>query len=291
LLAVAPAAQADRAARLVDEERIARELRHVLVDQIEAARRVASDERVERLDVLPLAPRRPGHGSARRLGGRARRRGVALDDGHQRDAAVSQRQSFVGFHGRREARLGAGTERQQSVHAFLEPLGRDGRGGGDASSKRPALSPGAVSILASRCPSPTATGCPSPPPRPSRPSGSRKAWTGCCRSVPAPRRASRRPWKPTKDWRWLTAAARWWPSSRATPRRRARPPRRRAEPWPGRRGASGSTSRRSTRSSEATRRAASIWSTSTWRSSRAMRSSSTRRAARSAWAAGATASS
>src|SRR5262249_62071900 len=48
LLAVAPAAQADRAAGLVDEERIARELRHVLVDQVEAARRVASDESVER---------------------------------------------------------------------------------------------------------------------------------------------------------------------------------------------------------------------------------------------------
>ena len=131
LLAVAPAAQADRAARLVDEERIARELRHVLVDQIEAARGFSSDERAQRLDVLPLAPRRPGHGSARRLGGRARRRGVALDDGDQRDAAVSQRESFVGFHGCREARLGAGPERQQPVHAFLEPLGRDGRRGGD----------------------------------------------------------------------------------------------------------------------------------------------------------------
>src|SRR5712664_1278737 len=47
-------------------------------------------------------------------------------------------------------------------------------------------------ILALPWPSATATDCPSPPHRPSPPSDSRTAWTGCCRTAPAPRSASRR---------------------------------------------------------------------------------------------------
>ena len=43
LLAIRPPREADRAARLVDEQGVARELRHVLVDQGEATRGLAGD--------------------------------------------------------------------------------------------------------------------------------------------------------------------------------------------------------------------------------------------------------
>jgi hypothetical protein len=83
LLAVGPAGEADGAAGLVDEQRVAREVLHVLVDQLEAPGRVAADERAQRLDVLPLPPCRAGRGLACAGGGRARRRRVADRDRHE----------------------------------------------------------------------------------------------------------------------------------------------------------------------------------------------------------------
>ena len=103
----------------------------MLVDQIEPARSLSSDEGAQRLDVLPLAPGRAGDRVARLFRGDARRRGIALGHGEQRGARVRHRERLVGVQRRREALLGADTERQQLVHAFLEALGRDGRRGRD----------------------------------------------------------------------------------------------------------------------------------------------------------------
>src|SRR4029434_59631 len=51
LLAIAPAREGDRIARLVRHHRVARELADVLVDEGQPARRLPRDERAQRLDV------------------------------------------------------------------------------------------------------------------------------------------------------------------------------------------------------------------------------------------------
>ena len=74
------AAEPDGAARLVDEQRVARKFLHVLLDLRQAARRFAAGDRGERLHVLPLAPRHPGRQAAGPLDRRLRRGAVALEE-------------------------------------------------------------------------------------------------------------------------------------------------------------------------------------------------------------------
>jgi hypothetical protein len=68
LLAVGAARECDGAARLVDEEGVARKVSHVLVDERKAARRLPCEEGVHGLDMLPLAPGRARHVRASPLG-------------------------------------------------------------------------------------------------------------------------------------------------------------------------------------------------------------------------------
>ena len=111
LLAIARAREADRAAGLVDEHRVAWELRDVLVDEVEAACRLAADQRAERLDVLPLTTRGARHDLARLVDCRARRGRIAMSDGHEGDARVRQRETLVRLHRRRERIVGTGAVR------------------------------------------------------------------------------------------------------------------------------------------------------------------------------------
>src|SRR6185503_3642803 len=131
LLAIAPAGQGDRAARLVDEHRVAGELLHVLVHQREAARGLARDEGADRLDVLPLAPGGAVHGLAGAPGGGPRGRAVALHRGEKREPHVSQGQPLVGRERGREALLGSGAVGEEIVHALLEAVEGGGRRRGD----------------------------------------------------------------------------------------------------------------------------------------------------------------
>src|SRR5438046_1060436 len=90
---------------------IAWALRDVLVDEVEAARRLAADQRAERLDVLPLTPRGARHDLARLVDCRARRGRIAMSDGHEGDARVRQREPLVRLHRRRERIVGTGAVR------------------------------------------------------------------------------------------------------------------------------------------------------------------------------------
>ena len=63
-LAVRAAAQADAAAGLIHQERVARELRHVLVDEGKPARGLTADQRRQRRHVLALAPAGARHALA-----------------------------------------------------------------------------------------------------------------------------------------------------------------------------------------------------------------------------------
>src|SRR5262245_43397324 len=131
LLAVAASGEADGAAGLVDQQRVARKLRDVLVDETEAAAGLARDQRAQRRDVLPLAPRGSSHGLARLAGRRSRRRRVALGDGEQRRARVSQGEPRVGLDRGREICIRSRPVREQTVHAFLESIEGDLRRRGD----------------------------------------------------------------------------------------------------------------------------------------------------------------
>ena len=129
LLAVGAAGEADGAAGLVDEQRVARELRHVLGDQVEPAARLAADQRAQRVDVLALAPGGAGDRLARPPHRGPRGRRVAVGHGHQGQAGVRDRESVVRLQGRRERLLDAGSVGQQPVHAVLKAFGGTRRRG------------------------------------------------------------------------------------------------------------------------------------------------------------------
>src|SRR5690242_19259786 len=131
LLSVGGAGQGDRAAHLVHQHRVAREILHVLVGQREAPRALAAHEGVEGLAGLALPPRRAAHRLPRAGHRGARGGGVARDEGQQGPAGVRHREAGVGLHRLGEPRLALGAIGQQVVHAFLEALEGDGRVGGD----------------------------------------------------------------------------------------------------------------------------------------------------------------
>ena len=134
LLAIRPPREADGAAGLVDEQCIARELRHVLVDESEAARGLAADERGQRLHVLPLAPGGAGREIPRPADGRPRRRAVTPEEREERRPRVGQGEALVGRDGCGEALLGAGAVRELPVHPLLVALSGDGGRRGDGQS-------------------------------------------------------------------------------------------------------------------------------------------------------------
>ena len=130
-LAVRAPAETDRAAGLVDQQRVARELAHVLLDEGEPAGGLAAGDRRQRLHVLPLAPRRAADQPARALDRRLRRGAVALEERDERRARVRERELTVARHRGGERLIGAVAVREQSVHAGLIVLGGDGRRGGE----------------------------------------------------------------------------------------------------------------------------------------------------------------
>jgi hypothetical protein len=134
LLAIARAGEADGAARLVDEQSVARELRDVLIDQRQPARRLTCEQRAERLDVLPLASGRPADDVPRLLGRRARRRRVALGHGNHRQPGVCDGQPLVGLDGLGKRLPGARAVREQHVHSVLKARSGLRRRGADRQS-------------------------------------------------------------------------------------------------------------------------------------------------------------
>src|SRR5262249_48276085 len=131
LLAIAPAREADGAARLVDQQRVARELADVLIDERETTDGVAAEERAHRLHVLTLAARRAADRLARALDGGLRRRGVAADGREQGHARVGDGEPVVCLQRGGEVLLAAGAVGEQRVHAGLEAVGGGARRGGD----------------------------------------------------------------------------------------------------------------------------------------------------------------
>ena len=106
--AVGPTGEADGAAGLVDEKRVARELRHVLVDEGKSPRSLAGHECGQGLDMLALAPRGAGRQLPGPVDGDPRGRAVAPEQREERGPRVGHGEALVSGDGGGKAFLGPG---------------------------------------------------------------------------------------------------------------------------------------------------------------------------------------